>query len=396
MKNIAKYILCGLSVVLMAACGDMYEIHEKYLKMGEETYLGAVQELKVLSGLNRVQLQWKLNADPRISKCEITWEGGEEPVIMDVPANRDIKDVMTKTIELPEGKYIFNVKTRSESNKESLVQTVAGEVYGPTYQAGLSAQSIKSISATLSGITIKWSSIEGCTKTLLTYTINNGEEKTVTILPDQTTLTLPDAVPGTQFKLVSYFKPSDDFFEEIPTLEKVMDFPAYYVVSKAEWDAIHDQYADLDRTGWTVEASTEEVSGETSDAKPHNGQAVSLLDGDLTTFWHSQWKGDGAYPPLPHTIIFDMQDTKEILSIELARRQGNGDTKTVVFSIGDDKENWTELGQLEFSSDKEQNAQIVLLPEPAEGRYFRTVVTDSNNGVNASIAEIMFTIGKKE
>ena len=28
MKNIIRYIACGLSAFLMTACGDMYEIHE--------------------------------------------------------------------------------------------------------------------------------------------------------------------------------------------------------------------------------------------------------------------------------------------------------------------------------------------------------------------------------
>ena len=55
MKNIIRYIACGLSAFLMTACGDMYEIHEKYLEMGEETYLGAVQDLSAYSGLNRVK-----------------------------------------------------------------------------------------------------------------------------------------------------------------------------------------------------------------------------------------------------------------------------------------------------------------------------------------------------
>lgn len=90
-----------------------------------------------------------------------------------------------------------------------------------------------------------------------------------------------------------------------------------------------------------------------------------------------------------------MQQTQNILSIELARRKDNLDLKAVMFSISDDKENWTELGKLDFPNDKVPNAQIILLPKAVSGRYFRTTVTDSNNGVNASIAEIMFTMGKK-
>ena len=35
----------------IAACGDMYDVHEKYLKMGEETYLGIANDLEANSGL---------------------------------------------------------------------------------------------------------------------------------------------------------------------------------------------------------------------------------------------------------------------------------------------------------------------------------------------------------
>ena len=56
MKNIIRYIACGLSAFLMTACGDMYEIHEKYLEMGEETYLGAVQDLSAYSGIQSCQV----------------------------------------------------------------------------------------------------------------------------------------------------------------------------------------------------------------------------------------------------------------------------------------------------------------------------------------------------
>lgn len=59
------------------------------------------------------------------------------------------------------------------------------------------------------------------------------------------------------------------------------------------------------------------------------------------------------------------------------------------------KKTGQKLGKLDFPNDKVPNAQIILLPKAISGRYFRTTVTDSNNGVNASIAEIMFTMGKK-
>ena len=379
MKNIINYIVCSMLILGIAACGDMYDVHEKYLKMGEETYLGIASDLEANSGFNRIELKWKLNADPRINASIIS-------------GRSIINDYISKIIDLPEGKYIFSIINKSETGKESLIQTISGEVYGSSYQAGLSAQGINSMEATLSkGVTIKWAPMEGCTKTMFTYTNNEGSEKTITLMEGATTSIIPDAVLDTEFKVTSYFKPSEEAIDEIPSLEKVVSFPTYYTVSKEEWDEIHNQYIDVDRTGWGVEANTEELTGEGA----VNGHKEALIDGNLNTFWHSQWDGEGKNPPLPHIIIFDMQQTQNILSIELARRQNNLDLKAVMFSISDDKENWTELGKLDFPNDKVPNAQIILLPKAISGRYFRTTVTDSNNGVNASIAEIMFTMGKK-
>lgn len=60
-----------------------------------------------------------------------------------------------------------------------------------------------------------------------------------------------------------------------------MDFPAYYTISKEDWDAVHEQYVDADRTDWGISASTEEKVGE-NDGK--YGIATCILDGDLASF----------------------------------------------------------------------------------------------------------------
>lgn len=131
----------------IAACGDMYDVHEKYLKMGEETYLGIASDLEANSGFNRIELKWKLNADPRINASIISWEGCETPIEVPISADRDVNDYISKIIDLSEGKYIFSIINKSETGKESLIQTISGEVYGGSYQAGLSAQGINSMAA---------------------------------------------------------------------------------------------------------------------------------------------------------------------------------------------------------------------------------------------------------
>lgn len=392
MKKIFKYKLYGIIAIVLTACGDLYETHEKYLSEGEETYIGMPDTLIANGGYKRIELKWKLNADSRISKSVITWNGCLEP--LEIPVDRS-KEFMSTIINIEEGKYIFKLVNISETKKESLPQTVSGEVYGESYQARLPQRGISSMHADPKGVTINWASEEGCIGTNLIYTNNANERKKLFIGEEEVSTFIEDFVPGTEFSVSSMFKPEENAIDEITSLDGIVSFPSFYVVSKTDWDDIyHVDYVDIDRTGWTVEATTEEMTGEASAAKPHNGQAVSLLDDDLTTFWHSEWQNN-AQPPLPHIIIMDMKEMKNIISIELARRINNKDTKNVVFSISEDKENWTELGQLDFPDAATPNTMILLLPESVRGRYLRTMVTGSNNGVNASIAEILFTSGKQ-
>ena len=71
----------------------------------------------------------------------------------------------------------------------------------------------------------------------------------------------------------------------------------------------------LDRSSWSIEANTEEPTGEGTG----NGVATCLLDGDLSTFWHSQWSGGSQ--PLPHEIVVDMNRTVTLTNIGLIQRQ---------------------------------------------------------------------------
>lgn len=388
MKQIFKYAAYCMAAFTLAACGDLYETHEKYLKMGEEVYIGFADSLQANGGFKRIELKWKLNADPRIDKCVITWNGCEQPV--EIKAEQT-GDFMSKILDIPEGKYIFSVVVKSEAGKESLVKTVSGESYGDKYQSRLPQRGINSMTANLAGVTINWAPEEGCIGVSLSYTNNKGVKKTLKIGADDATTLIPDFVPASTFTLSTLFKPELHAIDEIESVPSTMEFPAYYTVSKSDWDkTYHALYADTDRKGWTIEANTEEQGGE----GPVNGYATAIIDGDLSTFWHSKWS-DGAKPPLPHLITIDMKKEQNIISVELARRKDNPDTKDVVFSISNDKVHWTELGVLNFPNDKAPNAMILLLPKAVKGRYLRTAVTSSNNGVNASIGEIMFTSGKK-
>lgn len=225
MKKILKYYMgCGLMVmsVAMSACGDLYETHEEYLKMGEETYIGLASNLEANGGFNRIELKWELNADPRISTCVITWSDSEKP--LEFAADRS-EEFMSKIIDLPEGKYIFQVVIKSDSGKESLPQTVSGEVYGANYQSRLPQRGTKSVKNTVEGITIQWAPEEGCVGVNLIYTDKDGNEQKLLVPGDEETTIIPDAVPGSEYVQTSLFKPEVNAIDNIESLPSTKVFP---------------------------------------------------------------------------------------------------------------------------------------------------------------------------
>ena len=69
----------------------------------------------------------------------------------------------------------------------------------------------------------------------------------------------------------------------------------------------------LDRSNWTITASSEETTGEGT-----NGFATCIIDGKQGTFWHSQW--EGSEPGYPHWFMIDMKESKAFDAFEYVSR----------------------------------------------------------------------------
>lgn len=145
--------------------------------------------------------------------------------------------------------------------------------------------------------------------------------------------------------------------------------------------AIRIMAPELDRTGWTAEANTEELVGELP-----SGKADCALDGDLGTYWHSMWNS-GVNPGMPYEIIVDTKSEHTFSQFALVQRQHDSymDTAYGKFYVSSDKEEWTEVGS--FSMQQVMTAQTFGVI-PTEGRYFKVVIEASYRGNNASLSEI--------
>jgi hypothetical protein len=137
---------------------------------------------------------------------------------------------------------------------------------------------------------------------------------------------------------------------------------------------------------WEVISYTsEERSGEGA-----NGRAAQIIDGNLSTFWHSVWYSGFGAAGLPQEIVIDMKTRTEIEWIQVARRQpSNANTRAVEFQISDNQINWRPVGGITFTSAVPPGNALDTQLEGAIGRYLKVMVTESGSPPHVSIAEVV-------
>ena len=137
----------------------------------------------------------------------------------------------------------------------------------------------------------------------------------------------------------------------------------------------------LDNRKWTITANTEEPA----ESAP-NGLPAAIIDGDIHSFWHSQWQG--GWQDWPHVIIIDMKERCSVLSIDYyARQSGDPNTKDMEFFVSENQNEWRSIGK--FEARKTADMQE-FDTEDAEGRYLKIEITSSHDGSNnTNIAEII-------
>lgn len=146
------------------------------------------------------------------------------------------------------------------------------------------------------------------------------------------------------------------------------------------------------KSTWSATASSEELSGE----GPINGRAATLIDGDITTFWHSPWSLV-SNPVYPHWVRLDMKEEKSIISVVVTNRQGgnpraNG-IKKFILEGSKDGTSFTKLGDYELAV---SNAGQSFPVSPKEKyRYVKlTALEPRGTTTSTFLAEIDVVVSK--
>lgn len=138
----------------------------------------------------------------------------------------------------------------------------------------------------------------------------------------------------------------------------------------------------FDRSGWTVlEASSEEPrEGDWG----HSGLKEACIDGDLNTFWGSDWATN--HPQPPHWIIVDLGKTTHIQGVAVqAREEGYDGPKTMYLEVSDNGSEWSMAG--EFKDIPAAGQFRSFIPEAVDGRYVRLTITSVNGGPQVTVSE---------
>ena len=382
MKRILNIVAIVFSLFSMMSCDDINSVHQEYLDKGEQLYIGAPYIVDAYSGYNRIELVWKLNADPKITETSIYWNNGKDSI--NVVADRS-DTVMREIIDLPEDKYIFEMINRDRYGNTSLSEIISSESFGEVYKSELRNRSIISqVVRVEGGLDLNWTSEPGCVGMNFSYVNNKGEELKLKIGANEVTTFIPDYVPDGEFSYSSLYVPVSTSIDTIATEVSEGEFttpPPYYLLTQADWAKYSGSHTALATTGWDITTNSEQPGSEITNILGTNG------------IWHCSHSSAGDKSDMPYIINLDMKAIQNVSSIELNRRSGNGSTKIVEVEYSTNNTNWTKLGKIEYATNSNTGSMVLLPAVVFEAQYLRLTIPEDGSFETqwATLAKLVVT-----
>lgn len=373
MKRIYGIITFVVSVLSFSSCDDFMDVHKEYIEGGEIIYAPKPDTINFIAGKNRILFNCRTYNAPNVQSIDVYWNDGLDSLIIPVELKTGYDSISVVLEDMEEKSYTFNIRTTDSFGHKSLFLTNFGTSYGEIYQSRLSSRRIKTVSLSDKGGIVTWFfSPSDLVRSEIRYTKNDGSQSVAETLPTKDVVELPDIKPGSTIEYRSLFIPEAEAIDTFATAWNTFETP------------IPKEYK-YDSSLWMVLAA--------SDESADNGGKVALLDGDLNTFWHSAWETENV--PLPHWAVIDMISQKKISRIEIYRRAGNTDTKSVELYVSDQSDGnaigWKKIGNGVFENG--DSISISISESAGQGRYLKLLLPDSNNEPFTSVAEI-YVYGK--
>lgn len=146
---------------------------------------------------------------------------------------------------------------------------------------------------------------------------------------------------------------------------------------------VEEAYAANNEAIWGTNLITTNSQFSSNATEPNEGSTDNLLDGNLSTFWHSQWSGDYS-SKLPHYLQVALNEPiSGTVQMTMGRRQGAANDHPMKMSVqySADGTSYTQAdGYMEFSGTTGYVHGTFTLPTDAQYLRFYADETDKNRG----------------
>ncbi|MCU7550221.1 DUF4998 domain-containing protein [Chitinophagaceae bacterium LB-8] len=157
--NMRRLPVVFLVTLTLLSCSK-WDDFKKYTADGEILYTGRLDSISVFSGMNRIRITGKLNADPKIVALKIFWNNKADSVAYEI--KRSNGAFFDQTFTVAEGVRTFTIFTYDAEGNSSVPVTVTGVSYGDSYRRTINNRLISSITyvAATDSTTINWDAID--------------------------------------------------------------------------------------------------------------------------------------------------------------------------------------------------------------------------------------------
>ena len=367
-------IVVILTVWMTISCSDINQFHDQYLDSGEYIYT-TKPEVVTFPGRNRIGIKMYYPSPNTTRQTLIEWNDGADSRLIDVSPTGQLDSVMVEIDNLDEKSYFIDFYNIDKNGNRSVKIQTTGTAYGDRYESGLNNRLLLDIGIG-DGDTLvtTWSrGTKGAVKFELNYLDQEGEAVKRVIDANQEVFRTGNWLPGSTLTYRTHFLPTPLSIDTFYTRYDSLELPVPVVLSLI-----------TDKSQWSILETDSEEPAEGNADNPHNGLAEAAIDGNLNTFWHTQWQS--AQPDYPHYFILDLGESYRVGAVESFRRRGNGSAQNLVqILVSEDNENWIDKGTFDIDNQTDEGQLIEF--EPGQARYIKYNAL-AGSSVYAMLAEI--------
>jgi len=369
MKRQLYFFIILLIASTFSSCEKMDDTYKEFIIPDGIIYPGKATDPLAYPGKNRAKLVWLKGTDPKVTEAKIFWNNYTDSILVPMPKGQDTVSCIVGPLE--ENTYTFIIKTYDEEGNISVPVEVNGKSYGYTYQSGLfnRMKNNEVMTGSDGAWTIYWETADkGAIATEIEYKTSDGMVKTEVPVTDNE-IVIKSAIIGTTYRYRTSYMPDtlsiDTFFSGYT--EGIVPEPSPELVEKS---------------GWIVTASSN-----AADTQAPNGGPERTIDGDITTFWHTQHKPSS--PGYPHWLAFDMGRDVKVFYIELTPRDKYPEQSFKGFIIqgSEDGITWTDYGSFTLDPVASKTQAFTLEGSPVTMRHIRIFMNVPGTTIHAHLAE---------